>query len=361
MPLAPPSPELALADEHDAAGRHHEAIDALARGTSAGSLACMRQLGKRLLAGDRAPPLAAEGARFLLDAANRGDAEAAARIAALTALGLYLKPNLREALRWLATAAERGWEPAQGQLHALAGAAATTEKPIADHWSRIAVSLELGPWQTSPPSRELSADPLIRAVDSFVSPAVCDWIIARARGRLTRALVYDPVNQQDIASKTRTNSVANFGVADVELLDVLLQAKMSAACRIPMNHMEAPAVLNYQVGEEATEHYDFVDPKTTDYAAEIARNGHRVLTFLVYLNDDYEGGETNFPTLRVSHKGTRGGALFFVNVHGDMRPDLRMLHAGLAPTHGEKWIVSQFIRNRPVLTPMPPRTPYGKA
>lgn len=361
MPLTPSSPELALAAEHDAAGHHHDAIDALARGTSAGNLACMRQLGKRLLSGDRAPLLAAEGARFLLDAANRGDAEAAARIAALTALGLYLKPNLRDALRWLATAAERGWDPAQGQLHALAGATAITAKPTADYWSRIAAGIDLTPWQTSPPSRELCADPLIRAVDAFVSPAVCDWIIARARGNLTRALVYDAVNQQDFASKTRTNSVANFGVANVELLDVLLQTKMSFACRIPMNHMEAPAVLNYQVGEEATEHYDFVDPKTPDYAAEIARNGQRVLTFLVYLNGDYEGGETNFPTLGVSHKGTRGGALFFVNVQNGMQPDLRMRHAGRAPTRGEKWIVSQFIRNRPVLTPMPPRTPYGKA
>jgi hypothetical protein len=361
MPLTPPSPELALAAEHDAAGRHTEAIDALARGTSAGNLACMRQLGKRLLAGDRAPLLASEGARFLLDAANGGDPEAAARIAALTALGLYLKPNLREALRWLAVAAERGWQPAQGQLHALTSVTASSGTPTGDDWSRLASAIELTPWQTSPPGRELSSDPPIQALDSFISPPVCDWMIARARGRLTRALVYDPVNQQDFASRTRTNSVANFGLGDVELLDVLLQARMSFACRIPMNHMEAPAVLNYQPGEEATDHYDFVDPKTTNYAAEIARNGQRIVTFLVYLNDDYQGGETHFPTLGITHKGRRGGALFFVNVLRDMQPDPRMLHAGHSPVSGEKWIVSQFIRNRPVLTPMPPRTVYGRS
>jgi prolyl 4-hydroxylase len=319
----------------------------------------MRQLGKRLLAGDRAPVLAAEGARFLLDAANRGDAEAAARIAALTALGLYVKPNLSDALRWLTVAAERGWQPARGQLHALAGVAA--DPATSEDWSRAAAGIDLARWQTSPPARELSSEPHIQALDSFISPTVCDWLIARARGRLTRALVYDAVNQQDIASKTRTNSVANFGISEVELLDVLLQARMSCACRIPMNHMEAPAVLNYQAGEEATDHYDFVDPKTPDYAAEIARNGQRILTFLVYLNADYESGETHVPTLGISHKGRRGGALFFINVLRDMQPDLRMLHAGRSPARGEKWIVSQFIRNRPVLTPMPPRTLYGKS
>src|SRR6185437_4648789 len=235
MPLSPPSVELTLADEHDAAGRHHEAIDALARGTSAGNLACMRQLGKRLLAGDRAPLLAAEGARFILDAANGGDPEAAARIAALTALGLYLKPDLREALRWLSVAAERGWAPAQGQLQALACISPGT--PTADAWSRVAAGIELAPWQTSPPGRELSSVPHIQALDAFISAPVCDWIIARARGRLTRALVYDAVNQHAFASTTRTHSVAAFGLTDVELLHVLLQAKMSFACRVPMNHM----------------------------------------------------------------------------------------------------------------------------
>lgn len=357
MPPTPPSSELALAADHDAAGRHHEAIDALARGTRAGNVACMRQLGKRLLAGDRAPLLGAEGARFLWDAANQGDGEAAARVAALTTLGQYVRASWPDALRWLVLAAERGWQPAQGQLHALADVAADADgSPTREHWSRLTAGIQITPWQTSPPARALSSDAQIQALDSFITPAVCDWIIARARSHLTRARVYDPLNQQDILSTTRNNSVANFSLADIELLDVLLQVKMSYACSVPMNHMEAPAVLHYAVGEEASNHYDFVAPNIPDYAAEIARNGQRIVTFLVYLNDDYAGGETDFPTLGVSHKGRRGGALFFVNAHPDMQPDLRMLHAGRPTTSGEKWIVSQFIRSRPLLAPTPPRT-----
>jgi len=350
-----PSSELALAEQHDAAGRHHEAIDALARGTSAGNPDCMRQLGKRLLTGDRAPLLAAEGARFLLDAANQGDAEAPARIAALTGLGLYFKPNWREALRWLMVAAERQWQPARGQLLALAGATAGSDSPDGEQWSRLATRIEFSPWQSAAPSRELSTDPQVRAIDSFISPAVCDWIIARARGRLTRARVYDAVSQQEFVATTRTNSAANFSLAEVELVDVLVQARMSWTCGLPPSHMEAPAVLHYEAGEEASNHFDFVDPNIPNYSAEIARNGQRVATFLVYLNDDYEGGETNFPTLGFRHKGRRGGALVFVNALANMEPDMRMLHAGLPPTRGEKWIVSQFIRSRPFLNATPAR------
>ncbi len=72
-----------------------------------------------------------------------------------------------------------------------------------------------------------------------------------------------------------------------------------------------------------------------------------MITFILYLNDDYEGGETAFPTLGFSHKGHIGEGIYFVNALPDMQPDLRMLHAGRPTTRGEKWIVTQFIRNRP--------------
>jgi prolyl 4-hydroxylase len=361
MPHRNPHFEFALAAQHDAAGRYDEAINALARGTGAGDLACKTQLGKRLLAGDRAPALPPEGARFLLEAAVAGEPEAAARIAALTALGLYCKQSWHEALRWLSVAAQRHWQPARGQLLALADSAARPSASSAEtgtSWSDLATRIDIANGWTSQSGRELSADPRICAFDSFITLAVCDWLIARAATRLTRARVYDPVNRQDVIGQTRTNSVANFGLADVEVLDVLLQAKMSRACGVPMNHMEAPAVLHYEAGEEASNHYDFVNPAIPDYAGEIARNGQRVVTFLVYLNDDYEGGETSFPTLGLSHKGQRGEGLFFVNAYPDMQPDLRMLHAGRAPTRGVKWIVSQFIRSRAMLVPIPPRTVY---
>jgi len=336
------STDLALAEKHDAEGRHSDAINALARGTRGGSLPCMRELGKRLLTGDRAPFLGAEGARFITDAANAGDAEAAARVAALAALGYHRAQSWREALQWLALAAQRGWQLAREQLTALALV------PVVD-WQQVAASIDLSVWGTSPPARELNADPMVHAFEGFVPPAVCDWLIARARGRLIRALVYDSVSGQDYVSTTRTNSAANFSLVQVELLDLLLQWRMSVACGQPMRNMEAPAVLHYEVGEEISDHYDFVNPNTQDYAQEIARNGQRVVTFLVYLNDDYEGGETGFPTLGFKHKGRRGEGLFFVNALPDLQPDLRMLHAGRPPVSGEKWIVSQFIRSRPTL------------
>jgi hypothetical protein len=111
--------------------------------------------------------------------------------------------------------------------------------------------------------------------------------------------------------------------------------------------MESPSILHYAVGQQFRDHYDFVDPATPGYEALIAQHGERIVTFLLYLNDDYEGGETAFPSLGLSHKGARGEGMFFTNALPAGGPDRRVLHAGRPPTRGEKWIVSQFIRSRP--------------
>ena len=137
----------------------------------------MRQLGKRLLSGDRAPLLAADGASLLFEAANKGDAEAAARTSALTALGLYRPQSWSDALRWLTVAAERGWQPAREPLVALvsgemrAAHAATQETPD-DYWRRLAATIDLARWQTSPAARDLSAgsaSPDVRGLHQRVS------------------------------------------------------------------------------------------------------------------------------------------------------------------------------------------------
>jgi prolyl 4-hydroxylase len=65
---------------------------------------------------------------------------------------------------------------------------------------------------------------------------------------------------------------------------------------------------------------------------------------LVYLNEDYEGGATAFPALGRGFKGGKGDALVFWNLTPEGAPDYRTRHIGTAPTRGEKWLFSQWIR-----------------
>ncbi|HEU4617650.1 MAG TPA: 2OG-Fe(II) oxygenase, partial [Gammaproteobacteria bacterium] len=295
-----------------------------------------------------------------VDAMNRGGGEAPLRLSTLAALGAHVGQSWNDAVGLLVLAAERGEDRARHQLRLLSRdadlvrGAATAERAPRDVWRSLAGTIDFGAWSVPPPGAALHASPDIRLFADFVPPGVGAWLIERARGKLKRALVYDPVGRRNLAAGTRTNTVAEFDLADTDLVQVLLQVRMSAACGVPVRNMEAPAVLHYEVGEEIVNHYDFVDPDTPGYAREIAERGERIITFLAYLNDDYGGGETDFPTLGLSHKGRAGDGLYFVNaLPNGGGPDRRMLHAGRPPTSGEKWIVSQFIRDRAALPAVP--------
>jgi hypothetical protein len=339
---------LSLAAEHDLAGRHDDAINALARATQNGDLDAMTELGKRLVVGDKGPFLPQDGAGLLRDAARAGHAEAAVRLATLTALGAHVPQSWNDAVGLLAYAAERGSESARGQLQALAGRAA--DGGAGDlAWRQLAQSIDLKFWLSAPAGQTLCANPVVRVYRGFVPAPACAWLIEQARPNLKRALIYDPVGGKDIADHMRTNSAAGFDLMHADLVQVAVQWRMSAAVGIPVQHMEGPTVLHYAVGEQITNHYDFVNPRIPNYDAEIAKRGQRVITFLVYLNDDYEGGETDFPELKLRYHGASGHGLFFTNALPNGEPDLRMVHAGLPPKDKEKWLMSQFIRNRVVL------------
>jgi len=127
----------ARAAEHDAAGRHNEAIDELAHATRAGDVEAMTELGKRLVIGDRAPLLPEDGTQFLGEAMQAGNAEAALRLATMTALGAHVEQSWGYALGLLVRAADLGSASACSQLNVLGDRAHDTASP-AEGWRALA-------------------------------------------------------------------------------------------------------------------------------------------------------------------------------------------------------------------------------
>jgi hypothetical protein len=196
-------------------------------------------------------------------------------------------------------------------------------------------------WLAAEPKISLHSN--VHRVPGLAPLAVCQWLIGRADGRLQPALVYDAVTRANLVLEMRTNTMALFDFSTYYVVQFLLQVRMSAACGYPMQHFETPMVLHYLVGQQITPHFDFIDAQAADYAQQISEQGQRMITFLFYLNNEYEGGETTFPELGIVHRGAAGEGLFFINAHPDLSPDRRMLHTGSPPTAGEKWIVTQFV------------------
>ena len=341
------------AEKLDAANAHDDAINALATATQAGDIEAKTRLAKRLISGINAPYLPNDGASLLGEAAGQGGPEALSLCASLTALGVLFPRDWNKAIEGLGYAAMFGWEGARQQLRVMATADPRhpLKIPAADNsqgWLTLAREIDLSFWFTLPPGEILNEDPRISCFRQLLPISACEHLIVRSRSRLTRARVYDAQHGKDTYSETRSNSIAEFTLLECDLIHSLLQERMALAAQVPPTHMEANAILHYSPGQGIANHFDFVSPDLPDYAGEIARNGQRAFTFLVALNDSYSAGETGFPKLQLQWRGNPGDGLLFCNILPDNSPDLRTLHAGRPPTSGEKWIVSQFIRNRPV-------------
>jgi prolyl 4-hydroxylase len=95
-------------------------------------------------------------------------------------------------------------------------------------------------------------------------------------------------------------------------------------------------------------HSDFLPTNTPELRQEIERRGQRAVTLLVYLNDDYDGGATEFPRIGLRFRGKQGDALIFRNIDATGTPDYDSVHAGLPVERGEKWVLSQWMRTKEV-------------
>lgn len=345
------SDALVTAAALDAEGRHEAALRCLIQAAQAGSGPAYTLLGKRYLVGDRAALAPPSAVQLLQQAVGHGEGEAAHRLAVLHALGVHVAQDWNQCLGLLVQAASLGWQPAQQELRLLGKPHAAAQQDSREHgyWVALARSIDLPHWHRAAPVEVLSQGPRIGRIPALLDENCCAWLIDCARGRLKPALVYDSVQQKEIRHPTRSNSSAILGLLDTNVLLTLLQIRIAASMKVPLRQLEAPTVLHYKGGEEIRNHFDFIDPASPHYAEQILQRGDRIITFLLYLNDDYAEGETEFPEASVKHKGARGEGLFFVNVRDDGKPDLRTVHAGRPPASGEKWIITQFIRNKPTL------------
>lgn len=316
----------------------------------AGDAAALTRIGASLLSGTAEWFDPVLGTSAIVEAAECGGAEAAALLAVLAGAGVTMPQDWNMSLNCLRLAAERGWQPARDQLvilssdRALADRAATSTD--IDVWKRLSEAVEVAAWITPPRKIIVSEEPRVRRIEGFASPRVCQWIIGRAQGRLVRAHIYGSKDGGPQLSGTRTNTETDFNIVEADLVLLLLRARIAEATDLPTAAMELTKVLHYSPGEEFELHHDYLDPAQPGLASEIAARGQRLATFLVYLNEDFAGGETVFPKLGLRHRGATGSALYFANVDVQNKPDPRTLHAGLAPLSGEKWLLSQWIRDR---------------
>lgn len=286
-----------------------------------------------LMRGAPGAPPAPERALALLErAAEGGDAEAMVRCAVFAAGGIGQKQDWPKAIELLRRAAAAGSADADAQLAILADGAG---------------EIDLEALLTPPPLERLSDTAPVGVARGFAPPGFSARLIAHGRERLTPAVASDSATGKYVVKSVRTATNANFGSLRRDLVVAVLQERAARLTGVPVSHHEAPMLLSYEVGQRFDAHFDFVPPRLPAMAAELRILGQRSTTLVTYLNEDFEGGATQFPTLGIEFRGREGDALVFSNVLPDGAPDRRMLHAGTPPTAGRKWVLSQWLRTLP--------------
>ena len=198
----------------------------------------------------------------------------------------------------------------------------------------------------------LVASPRLAVLSGLLSTAECEALIAAARERMAPSLVIDERNVGNTVDDTRTSSGTHFPLGESKVADEI-QRRIMSVIGLPIDRAEPLQVLRYGPGEEYVPHFDFFDvdePGGTvgdGQATTVSRFGQRVATVICYLSAVESGGATVFPEIGLEVRPLPGRAVYFTYLDADGAVDPRSLHGG-APVHaGEKWIVTQWCRERP--------------
>nr|XP_033511703.1 probable prolyl 4-hydroxylase 9 isoform X2 [Nicotiana tomentosiformis]XP_033511704.1 probable prolyl 4-hydroxylase 9 isoform X2 [Nicotiana tomentosiformis] len=127
---------------------------------------------------------------------------------------------------------------------------------------------------------------------NFATEEQCQGIIKMAKAELKpSALALRKGETAENTKGIRTSSGMFISSSEDKtgILD-LIEEKIARATMIPRTHGEAFNVLRYEIGQSYHSHYDAFDP--SQYGPQ---KSQRVASFLLYLSDVEEGGETMFP------------------------------------------------------------------
>jgi prolyl 4-hydroxylase len=184
-----------------------------------------------------------------------------------------------------------------------------------------------------PKSALLSTSPMVTKFERLFTAGECNYLREIAETHYQPSTVYN-AQRQLVRDPMRGSDGATFHWLIEDPAVHALNRRLAAVSGSAAEHGEALQILRYRPGQQYKPHYDFV--RATD--------NQRHLTALVYLNHDYDGGETGFMKTGLKVKGRKGDAIVFANSLADRSVDPMSEHAGLPVKKGTKYLASRWIR-----------------
>ena len=196
-------------------------------------------------------------------------------------------------------------------------------------------------WQSRRGTNDLTAVDLTE-VPGFLTPDECDawveWIRAHPE-KFSESKVDRPFGQQVMNAHRRSEQCWLAPSQHRGVLDLRRRAEpiLKGYLQTGLYGFECLQVVRYKIGGFFRPHYD---EQVHFWRKKYGRDA----TLLIYLNDNFTGGETVFPRLGRTIIPQKGKAILFRNLHPKSRTFLRSAyHGGLPVVSGEKYILNFWI------------------
>jgi prolyl 4-hydroxylase len=178
--------------------------------------------------------------------------------------------------------------------------------------------------------------------NDFLSNEECDELIKISETKLIDSLVYDSAQgSKDVKARVSQQC----WLKDIENPVVKkISDKTSQILNLPQNYQEQLQVVKYQTGGFFKPHYDACVGDEKYCKSLVSNSTNRYATLLIYLNDDYNGGETQFPLLNKHVVPKKGKAVLFFNTDTSGTLLDKSLHGGNPVTSGTKWVCNKWVR-----------------
>lgn len=194
---------------------------------------------------------------------------------------------------------------------------------------------ETGEPKAIPQPEPLSDSPDVVRIPKLFTQQECDFLILVAEPTYQRSMVLG-ADGRDQEDTIRTSDGAPMHWLIEDPVISALNRRLAAATGTDYDQGEPMLILRYRPGQQYRRHYDALP----------GVDNQRFKTALVYLNQGYGGGETEFTKTGLKVAGATGDCIVFRNSLDTGRYDPMTEHAGLPVTHGTKYLASRWIRER---------------
>jgi prolyl 4-hydroxylase len=180
---------------------------------------------------------------------------------------------------------------------------------------------------------------MITEFENFLSSQECDILMGMIDLNHSRSSVAEGGSDTISISEARTSSTCNLPHNDSLISSI--HKRISTHLGLPISKGEHLQGQLYENGQYFKPHNDYFSANA--YEKHCLSSGNRTFTLMIYLNSDFKGGGTHFPSLKKTITPKKGKAVIWQNTIEGVKQD-NSIHEGQSIESGRKYIVTSWWR-----------------